>query len=87
MTRRTPGPAAAAEYVRRSIKFAWFAGQTRYGTHPAEDPPGPQATGVADKAHSGAQSIDEQNKRLIYMIILGLHQIGPDGVLRELFPT
>lgn len=49
--------------------------------------PGPQTTGVADKALSGAQSIYEQNKRLIYMIILGIHQIGPDGVLRELFPT
>ena len=48
--------------------------------------PGPQTTGVADKALSGAQSTYEQNKRLIYMIILGLHQIGPDGVLRELFP-
>ena len=49
--------------------------------------PGPQARGVADKALPGAQSIYEQNKRLIYMILLGLHQIGPDGVLRELFPT
>ena len=49
--------------------------------------PGPQARGVADKALPGAQSIYEQNKRLIYMILLGLHQIGPDGVLRKLFPT
>jgi len=87
MTRRTPGPAAAAEYARRSINSLGLPGRPGTGLTLPRIPPGPQATGVADKALSGAQSIYGQNKRLIYMIILGLHQIGPDGVFRKLFPT